>query len=225
MKVFLKAMAIRFAAAATLPAWLMFVMQSAVLGRTRAFVAAGQRAARWPGVFGEYLRRALYGRLVSKMGRDVVLSFGSVLTKPTVELGDGVYIGSYCTLGDVRIGDNTLIGDHVCIPSGAGQHRFDRLDIPIRDQKGTLRTIRIGRDCWIGSGAVILADVGDHCVIGAGSVVTKPVPSFKIVVGNPARPRGDRRQWLHAAEGMILPVTRRPPTRELPAVRLHRVQR
>jgi virginiamycin A acetyltransferase len=104
-----------------------------------------------------------------------------------------VYIGSYCLLGDVRIGRDTLIADHVCIPSGGGQHGLARLDVPVREQEGEFRTINIGLDCWIGSGAVILADVGDHCVVAAGSVVTKPVEDYQIAAGVPARPIGDRR--------------------------------
>ena len=49
--------------------------------------------------------------------------------------------------------------------------------------------MRIGRDCWIGEGAVILdgVTVGNGCVIAAGAVVTKDVPDFSIVGGVPAR--------------------------------------
>ncbi len=183
-----------FAFLGALPALLLFWMQSLVLGRAGACASISQRAARWPGNGGVYLRRMLLRRVVSLVGKDVVISFGTVLTKPSAELGDRVYIGSYCLLGDVRIGDNTLIADHVCIPSGPGQHGLRSLDVPIREQQGEFRTIRIGRDCWIGSGAVILADVGDHCVVAAGGVVTKPVADYQIVGGSPARPIGDRRK-------------------------------
>ena len=49
--------------------------------------------------------------------------------------------------------------------------------------------LRIGSDVWIGSNACILRGlaVGDGAVIGAGSVVTKDVPPYAVVVGNPAR--------------------------------------
>jgi maltose O-acetyltransferase len=49
--------------------------------------------------------------------------------------------------------------------------------------------VRIGRDVWIGGGAIILPGVtlGDGAVIGAGSVVTRDVGADQIVVGNPAR--------------------------------------
>jgi acetyltransferase-like isoleucine patch superfamily enzyme len=127
------------------------------------------------------------------VGQEVVILFGSVLTKPSIELDDGVYIGSYCLMGDVRIGSDTLIADHVLIPSGAHQHGIERLDIPIRQQAGRQMVIRVGKDCWIGSGAIVLADVGDHCVVAAGSVVTQPVGDYQVVAGVPAKRIGDRR--------------------------------
>ena len=51
------------------------------------------------------------------------------------------------------------------------------------------RPIRIGRNVWIGGGAIILPGVtiGDDAIIGAGSVVTRDVPAGATVVGNPAR--------------------------------------
>jgi acetyltransferase-like isoleucine patch superfamily enzyme len=48
--------------------------------------------------------------------------------------------------------------------------------------------VRIGADCWIGSGAIVMADVGDQSTIGAGSVVVKEIPSSVVAVGSPARP-------------------------------------
>ena len=49
--------------------------------------------------------------------------------------------------------------------------------------------VHIGRNCWIGAGAIILpgVTVGDNSVIGAGSVVTKDVPANVVAVGNPCR--------------------------------------
>jgi acetyltransferase-like isoleucine patch superfamily enzyme len=47
--------------------------------------------------------------------------------------------------------------------------------------------VRVGSGSWIGSGAVILADVGRNCVVGAGAVVTKALPDDVVAVGVPAR--------------------------------------
>jgi acetyltransferase-like isoleucine patch superfamily enzyme len=47
--------------------------------------------------------------------------------------------------------------------------------------------VRIGAGAWIGSTAVVMADVGCHSVVGAGSVVTRPLPDYVIAAGAPAR--------------------------------------
>jgi acetyltransferase-like isoleucine patch superfamily enzyme len=47
--------------------------------------------------------------------------------------------------------------------------------------------VRIGEGAWIGSAAVVMADVGRHSVVGAGSVVTKPIPDGVVAAGVPAR--------------------------------------
>jgi acetyltransferase-like isoleucine patch superfamily enzyme len=47
--------------------------------------------------------------------------------------------------------------------------------------------VRIGADCWIGGGAVIMADVGPNTIVGAGAVVTRPLPEHVVAAGIPAR--------------------------------------
>ena len=49
--------------------------------------------------------------------------------------------------------------------------------------------VHIGRNCWIGAGAIIMpgVSIGDDSVIGAGSVVTKDIPEGVVAVGNPCR--------------------------------------
>ena len=51
------------------------------------------------------------------------------------------------------------------------------------------KPVHIGKNCWIGAGAVILpgVNIGDNSVIGAGSVVTKDIPANTVAVGNPCR--------------------------------------
>lgn len=178
---------------AVLPVCLNYRISAIFMGRVWAGTFIGQRASRWVGASGIFLRRALFKLLLRRMGRDVTISYGALLTKTDAELGDRVYIGAYSMLGKVRVGDNTMIADHVVIPSGSAQHGTARLDVPMCDQKGEFRTITIGEDCWIGSNSVILANVGNHVIIGAGSVVTKPIADYMIAVGNPARPVRDRR--------------------------------
>jgi acetyltransferase-like isoleucine patch superfamily enzyme len=47
--------------------------------------------------------------------------------------------------------------------------------------------VRIGEGSWVGSGAIVMADIGKHCVIAAGAVVTEAVPDYAIAGGVPAR--------------------------------------
>jgi acetyltransferase-like isoleucine patch superfamily enzyme len=187
------------AAAFVLPWRGCHLVYRVVAGKDRACEALSQRASRWPGAGGNYLRRALLRGVLEHVGRDVTVSFGTLFSKPSARLGDGVYVGPYCMLGKVIIGRDTLLADHVTILSGAAQHGLARLDVPVRQQPGTFEMLEVGQDCWIGAGAIVLANVGDHCVVAAGSVVTHPVEEWKIVAGVPARVIGDRRD--KAVEG------------------------
>lgn len=90
-------------------------------------------------------------------------------------------------IGPVTIGNNVILAQHVVI-SGLN-HGYENVDIPPADQKISTKQIIISDDVWVGANAVITAGitVGKHAVIGAGSVVTKDVPDFAVVAGNPAR--------------------------------------
>ena len=129
---------------------------------------------------------------MAAIGPDAVVSFGVLFSNPATTIGRSAYIGPYGVIGEVSIGDDVLIGSQVSIMNGAKQHGIERLDIPVREQPGEWPRITIGKDTWIGDRAIVMADIGEHCVVGAGSVVTKPVPDYAIVVGNPARVVGSR---------------------------------
>ena len=158
----------------------------------RIFQGYSQFASLWPGMTGEFLRRAFYRLTLRRCSPNCSIGFGTVFATPDVELGDGVYIGWYGNIGHASIGDNTLLGSNVTILSGKRQHHFDRLDIPIRHQGGTYAQVDIGDDVWIGNGAIILERVGRQAVVAAGAVVTAPVTERAIVGGNPARVIGQR---------------------------------
>ena len=69
-------------------------------------------------------------------------------------------------------------------------HNFSRTDIPMNQQGNSpVRPIVIGDDVWIGANVIILpgVSIGTGCVIGAGSVVTKSLPEYSVVAGNPAK--------------------------------------
>jgi acetyltransferase-like isoleucine patch superfamily enzyme len=174
-------------------------------GRRLAFRSCTQRASHWRGEAGVYRRRALYRRVLRRCGADVSIEFGTTFATPEIELGDAVYIGAYGNIGHCTIGADTLFGSHVMIMAGTRQHGIERLDVPMRAQPGAFTEVAIGRDVWIGNGAIVAADVGDHAIVAAGAVVVKPVPPYAIVGGNPAKLIGDRRERARAAESAAAP--------------------
>jgi acetyltransferase-like isoleucine patch superfamily enzyme len=196
VKTFFKAAADLAAALIVLPAALLYGLGRTALGADKAFPGWSQAFALIPGLSGVYLRRAFYRLVLSRCEPGCCLSFGTIVSHPTAEIGRDVYVGPYGCLGAVTLEDDVLLGSHVSIVNGGGQHGIERLDVPIREQPGTYPRVTIGRDTWIGDRSIVLADIGCHCVIGAGSVVTKPIPDYAIAVGNPARVVRYRNQGL-----------------------------
>jgi virginiamycin A acetyltransferase len=176
--------------------------------RIRTFQGFSQFFALIPGMIGVFLRRAFFGLTILQAGEGCTIVFGTIFATYAVRLGKNVYIGAFCNVADATIGDDVLIGSNVSLISGKHQHHFARLDIPIRQQGGTFERIEIGRDVWIGNGAIVMADVGDHSVVAAGSVVTKNVPPLSIVGGNPARIIGTRGTAPQSAVEVHTPLSK-----------------
>ena len=143
---------------------------------------------------GGRIRYSFYRKTMDFVGDSVYFCFGCNFSYPNISIGNNVRIGYGTCVGLVDIGDDTLIGAYCCLLSGAHMHGIERTDIPIRLQEGYLERISIGRDCWLGANVVVMADIGEGCVIGSGAVVTKPVPPWSIVVGNPAKVIRSRKQ-------------------------------
>ena len=84
-----------------------------------------------------------------------------------------------------------IIGDRVQIASDVGIYSATHETSVLSRRKMVEygHPIRIGDDCWIGGGVVILPGVtiGEGCTIGAGSVVTRDIPPFSVAVGNPCK--------------------------------------
>ncbi|MEG8116622.1 sugar O-acetyltransferase [Xanthomonas hortorum] len=139
-------------------------------------------------------RRALLVERLAEVGE------GAVIRPPfhcdygyNIRLGAGAFLNFNCVILDiceVSIGEGTQVGPAV---------QFYAADHP-RDAAGRAsglefgRPIRIGRNVWIGGGAIILpgVSIGDDAVIGAGAVVTRDVPAGATALGNPARVRASR---------------------------------
>lgn len=126
-----------------------------------------------------------------------------------VHFGKGVYANFNLTLVDdthIYVGDYTMFGPNVTVATAG--HPI----LPELREKGYQYNapVRIGKNCWIGAGAVILpgVTVGDNSVIGAGSVVTKDIPDNVVAVGNPCRvlrPIGERDKLFYFKERRIDP--------------------
>lgn len=117
---------------------------------------------------------------------------GQIIIGNNVSINSNVQIGA-SDRGKIIIGDNVLIGPNAVLRGS--NHKFDRIDVPIRKQGHSGGTIFIGDDVWISANVVILPDVhiGKGGLIAAGAVVTKDVPSYGIYGGVPAVKIGDRR--------------------------------
>lgn len=118
-------------------------------------------------------------RPVLQIGRDISLSdFVHISCVRAITISDGTLIGSKVYIGDHSHGTYSkgLSAEQLNIP-------------PAVRHLGDIAPVRIGRNCWIGDNAVILAgtEIGEGCIIGANSVVRGNFPSFTVIAGSPAR--------------------------------------
>jgi len=104
-------------------------------------------------------------------------------------IGDKLVIGSFCALGSgvrfIMNGANHPMGGLSTYPFAIFQHGWEQAGLPAGPRGDTV----VGSDVWIGYGALILPGrrIGHGAVVGAGSVVTRDVPPYAVVGGNPAR--------------------------------------
>ena len=147
-----------------------------------------------------------------KRGKNTIIRFNTrmdILPFNKFQIGSQSLIEDFSTInngvGDVKIGNNTIIGlSNVIIgPVDIGNgvmlaqnivvsglnHGYEAIDISPRKQPVSTKKITIEDDVWIGANSIITAGIfiGKHAVIGAGSVVVKDIPPYSIAVGNPAK--------------------------------------
>lgn len=104
----------------------------------------------------------------------------------SVSIGRNVFFNNYCSINamnNITIGDDCLFGENVKIYDH--NHKF-RLNTPIVNQGFSVGAVKIGNNCWIGSGVIILknANIGNHCVIAAGVVIDGVVEDNTVVYRN-----------------------------------------
>ncbi len=187
VKRYAKAAAHAVATACVLPWLLSYWLSAAVFGPNRALEGASQALACLPGMPGVYLRRAFLARVLSYCDATAEVHFGTLFSQAGAVIGADVYVGPRCQLGLVHLEPDVLLAAGVQIPSGGKTHAFDDPAAPIRAQGGERRLVTVGAGAWIGTNAIVLADVGAGTVVGAGSVVTTALPAFVVAAGVPCR--------------------------------------
>ena len=162
---------------------------------------AGKMAEAGDGVFFKYvaqLHDPQYIRIGNNtsFGKDLYLTaWGGVSDRePNLSIGNNCSFGAYNHItcaNRVTIGDSLLTGKWVTITDNS-HGETDKDTLGMRPQKRPITSkgpVVIGNNVWIGDKATILPDVtiGDGAVIAANAVVTKDVPAYSVVGGNPAR--------------------------------------
>lgn len=142
---------------------------------------------RWAG----FLKATCLRLLGAKVGKRVIFYPGVwILPGRGLDLGDDVDLALdvlITTGGGVKIGDRVLIGYRTQIISA--NHKIPRNRRQIFNAGHNFGRVTVESDVWIGANCMLLPGItiGSGAVVGAGSVVTKDVPSYSVVAGNPAR--------------------------------------
>lgn len=139
------------------------------------------------------IRKFLCSRFITKCGKDLNVENGVYLgSGKDMQLGDRVGFSSHFTTKNrsLKIGNDVTIAEHVYFVGGV--HTYSDPDIPICFQGAPEEKppLEIGDSVWIGVRAMVLPGckkIGKNVIIGAGAVVTKDVPDYAIVGGNPAK--------------------------------------
>lgn len=176
-----------WALARSLSRGIYYKLKFRILGRRvvigRYFQVVGKLDIRGPGtvIFGD--RCSVYSTRLSPTtpfthSPDAVIRFGDRVRLTGTRLGcsERIEVGDWTGLADCRIMDSDF-------------HALEVYDQPRHQTRGTSKPVIIGRNVWVGAGAMVLKGVrvGDHSVVAAGAVVAKPVPPCAVVFGNPAR--------------------------------------
>lgn len=128
------------------------------------------------------------------IGERNIFAHNCYLSPLQLSMGNNNWIGvNNVLIGKISIGSNVMTGPNVLI-AGAN-HSYENLDKPMNKGELIVKGIIIEDDVWIGGNSTILDGIiiKKGSIIGAGSVVTKNVEVYSIVVGNPAKEIGNRK--------------------------------
>ena len=179
-----KVIAFGFSLLLTCPLIIFAWFEKVISSSESAFVGFGQLLSLVPGVLGIYLRGAYYFGTLSQCSWETHIGFGSFFTHREACVGSNVSTGSYCVIGQARIGRDVRLASRISIPSGKRQHLDDQGRLSAETKYDQ---VVIGNGCWIGEGAIIMDNIGEESIVSAGAVVIKAMPGFSLIGGNPAR--------------------------------------
>jgi acetyltransferase-like isoleucine patch superfamily enzyme len=163
--------------------------------RLVSFLTGSRLLALVPGALGIHARRSWYRATLEACGDEFTVEWMTALKSAGARVGNRVSIGTMCWIAEAELRDDVMVGARAAIQGGGHTHDIRRVDIPMNRQPGTIVRVVIGPDVWIGTGAIVLADVAPGSVVAAGAVVTKTFPERSILAGVPAeviRDRGTR---------------------------------
>jgi acetyltransferase-like isoleucine patch superfamily enzyme len=145
----------------------------------------------------------------SHAAMEPVLEYSGRRYKPTIHIGDDVYIGRhvYLTACDkIVISNGCVLSEHVYMSDSA--HGFDPLRGLIMKQPLESRGgILLGPNCFLGYRVTILpgVELGEWCIVGANSVVTRSFPAYSMIAGAPATVvkvySHDLQKWVKPLKG------------------------
>lgn len=138
------------------------------------------------------MRATVCRPLFASCGRNVNIECGAFFgSGKSISIGDNSGLGinfSRMGGGELAIGEDVIMGPDVLIITS--DHISSRTDLSmIKQGLDSAEKVNIGDDVWIGARAIILkgVSIGSGSIVGAGAVVTRDVPDWAVVAGNPAR--------------------------------------
>lgn len=144
------------------------------------------------GVLGNYIRQSFYRKTLINVGDNFKINYGSYFVYEDCIVGNNVTIEEGCVVSLCEIEDNVIFSPYVVSLSGKNHHStakgvvFTESDLPIKK-------IKIGKNVWIGTGAIIMDSIQPNTIIGAGSVYVDEIKKENCVIaGNPAKVKKER---------------------------------
>ena len=130
----------------------------------------------------DYLKELYTDLLIPKVHKNI-RTCRRPMESGSHQIGNNCFFNNDCSLAAnklISIGDGTIMGENVKIYDH--NHRFNKDEL-IKELGYSNGEVFIGKNCWIGSNAVILkgTHISNHCVIGAGCVISGYVPEWTIV--------------------------------------------